>query len=105
MSCTRSPFDRARVAVGRPCETSNRRPGSTSETPSARILPNSNVIPPPNEVIRSTIVATRLINSARPTPAGEPVRRLLGDVHRAAPARRAGGAGWSLLRSWLSSRW
>ncbi|HEX4226900.1 MAG TPA: hypothetical protein VHZ97_31340 [Pseudonocardiaceae bacterium] len=48
-------------------------------------------------------MATRLISSARPTPANEPVRRRPGDVHPVAPARRAGG--WSLLRSWLSSRW
>jgi hypothetical protein len=85
--------------------TTNRRPGSTREIRGARILRSGNAILPLNEVIRSTIVAIRLISSARPTLVNEPARRLPNDVHPIAPARRADAVGRSLLRSWLSSRW
>ncbi|HJP78365.1 MAG TPA: hypothetical protein VJ914_29090 [Pseudonocardiaceae bacterium] len=50
-------------------------------------------------------MATRLISSTRPTPVSDPVRHQHNDVRKPLPARRAGEGGWSLLRSWLSSRW
>jgi hypothetical protein len=63
------------------------------------------MIPPLDEAIRSTIVATRLISSTRLTPVNDPAHRRPNDVRKLLPARRAGEGGWSLLRSWLSSRW